>query len=128
MAMIDFTTLEKPGSPNTYLVCTPGICRAARADEAPPVFAQNVAAVRAAIQALAPNVSWRESADGVQGAYVATTALMRFKDDVDILLTPSADGGTRLCVYSRSRIGHSDLGANRKRVKKLIADLRARLS
>lgn len=125
--MIDFATLERPGSPNTYLVCTPEICGAARADEAAPVFSNDLATVRAAVQALAPGVNWREEGPALHGAYVATTALLRFKDDVDILLVPTAEGRTQVCIYSRSRVGHSDLGANRKRIRKLITDLSARL-
>ncbi len=43
-----------------------------------------------------------------------TTALMRFVDDVEFLLDPV--GGV-IHVRSASRVGHSDLGANRKRIE-----------
>jgi len=52
--------------------------------------------------------------------FVATTGLMRFKDDVDIEVIPVDEGKATFAIYSRSRVGYSDLGANRKRVKELI--------
>lgn len=43
-----------------------------------------------------------------------TTPLMRFVDDVEFLLDETA---SLIHVRSSSRIGHSDLGANRKRIE-----------
>lgn len=45
-----------------------------------------------------------------------TTALLRFVDDVDFLIEP--DGG-KIHIRSASRVGYSDLGANRKRVERI---------
>ena len=53
---------------------------------------------------------------------VATTPLMRFKDDVTI--TVAADGSqTTVVVRSHSRVGKGDLGANAKRIRKFQEDL-----
>lgn len=49
---------------------------------------------------------------------VYTTRLMRFRDDLEARLDPEAGV---IHVRSASRLGHSDLGANRKRVEKLRA-------
>lgn len=53
---------------------------------------------------------------------VATTRILRFKDDVEFLL--ERDAG-RIDVRSASRVGYSDLGKNRERLedlrKKMIA-------
>ncbi|MDX2235743.1 MAG: DUF1499 domain-containing protein [Hyphomonadaceae bacterium] len=126
--MIDFSTLERPASPNTYLVCTPELCRAARADEPAPVFAVPLETVRLALKDIAPTIAFTPCAQGLCGSFVAQTRLLRFKDDVDVLLAPTASGGTQVAIYSRSRVGYSDLGANRKRVQALLAKLRAKLA
>jgi uncharacterized protein (DUF1499 family) len=126
--MLDFATFERATTPNTYLACTPELCRVARADEPAPTFARPVADVRAALVALQPDAEIVEAGGRVQAHYVATTRVMRFRDDVDVLLAPTANGGTQVAVYSRSRVGFSDLGANRKRVKALLKALAARLA
>jgi len=51
---------------------------------------------------------------------VATTRILRFKDDVEFLLDRSA--GT-IAMRSASRIGYSDLGKNRSRMEDLRAAL-----
>jgi uncharacterized protein (DUF1499 family) len=45
-----------------------------------------------------------------------TTAIMRFTDDVEMLLP---EGAGLIQVRSASRVGYSDLGANRRRVETL---------
>ena len=42
-----------------------------------------------------------------------------FKDDVAVAVEATADG-SRLHVRSASRVGHSDLGVNRRRVQRLL--------
>ena len=64
-------------------------------------------------------------AEALRIKFVATTGLMRFKDDVDIEIIPLDEGRATFAIYSRSRVGYSDLGANRKRVAKLIERLTA---
>ena len=59
-------------------------------------------------------------AEALRIKLVATTGLMRFKDDVDIEIIPLDEGRATFAIYTRSRVGYSDLGANRKRVGKLI--------
>ncbi|OOG23625.1 hypothetical protein B1C78_10905 [Thioalkalivibrio denitrificans] len=48
---------------------------------------------------------------------VATTRFLRFRDDVTILIEPAGQGGSRVDIRSRSRVGRSDLGANARRIR-----------
>jgi uncharacterized protein (DUF1499 family) len=79
-----------------------------------------------------PLLSWADLPDIVQANggrvvnsrpdYLAaefSTPLMGFVDDVEF-----RKGETEVHVRSASRVGHSDMGANRKRVEKLRADLK----
>jgi uncharacterized protein (DUF1499 family) len=51
---------------------------------------------------------------------IATTRLLRFKDDVVIRLREEA-GQTRVDVRSKSRLGRGDLGTNARRIRHLLA-------
>ncbi|MFN3714195.1 MAG: DUF1499 domain-containing protein [Alcanivoracaceae bacterium] len=66
-----------------------------------------------------PRVTWRELSERLIRAEF-TTRLLRFTDDVEFRI---ADDGL-IHVRSASRMGYSDLGANRARVE----DLRRRLA
>lgn len=55
---------------------------------------------------------------------VDTTFFFGFKDDVVIRVRPT-DGGTRVDVRSKSRVGVGDLGANAARIRRLLAALRS---
>ena len=48
---------------------------------------------------------------------VATTALLKFKDDLVIEVKSLSDGKSQIQMRSRSRVGRSDLGANAKRIQ-----------
>ena len=56
--------------------------------------------------------------------YVFTTALMRFKDDVQFELDAE---GKAIHFRSASRVGRSDLGVNRKRMETIRTQLEAAL-
>jgi uncharacterized protein (DUF1499 family) len=50
-----------------------------------------------------------------------------FKDDVDVAVRPRNDGGSALYVRSASRVGHSDLGVNRRRVDRFLTAVESAL-
>lgn len=66
--------------------------------------------------------------DRAQGRIEAssTSFWYGFVDDVVIRITEAAQG-TRVDVRSKSRVGRSDLGQNAKRVRAILAGLKARL-
>ena len=67
---------------------------------------------------------FQESNDQRRVELVASTQLMKFKDDVVIEVQPSTDGGSRVEMRSKSRKGLSDLGANAKRIQSFLKELR----
>lgn len=127
--MIDFATLTRPKSPNTYLVAPEGLCRATTPDQIAPVFAVSPDSLRDAFLRLMrglPRVSdGPANMDPLAYDFIETTPLMRFKDDISVRFLPAAGGGATLALYSRSRVGYSDLGANKARVERYLSMLAA---
>ena len=121
---ISFKSLKRPPKPNTCLVAPENFCLAAEPDFAPPIVAMTARGLYSRMSELiASERRWGKleaDPDQLRIKFVATTGLMRFKDDVDIEVTPIEDGKATFAIYSRSRVGYSDLGANRKRVSDLI--------
>jgi uncharacterized protein (DUF1499 family) len=126
---ITFKSLKRSPKPNTCLAAPADYCLAAEADFAPPVFPTSADAL---YQRLQDVISQQKRTTIVkadpathQVRYIAKTPLIGFKDDIDIEVIPVDENNTTLAIYSRSRVGYSDLGANRKRVEELIAQLTA---
>ena len=59
---------------------------------------------------------------------VATTRLLRFRDDLVVRVTPGSDGGAILDMRSTSRLGKGDFGANAARIRSFFDDLRKRFA
>ena len=121
---ISFKTLKRPPKPNTCLVAPEGHTLAAESDFAPPEL--NLTG-RGLFSKFNEVIASERGFGNIQAdpetlriKFVAVTGLMRFKDDVDIEIIPLDEGRSTFAIYSRSRVGYSDLGANRKRVTKLI--------
>ncbi len=123
---IDFKTLERPKSPNTCLLAPAGLCENAEPDRGSVRFSASSDTLFAAcMTVIEAQKNWAlTGADKTGGRlqFISTSALMRYKDDVDILLVPSPGDpdSIELAIYSRSRVGYSDLGANAKRVGTLL--------
>ena len=101
-----------PSSPN----CVSSLAADARHQIAPLAFrgdpAQAMQRLRAVIEAM-PRTRIVSASDQALRAEF-TSALFRFVDDVDCVVDPSAGV---IQIRSASRVGYSDLGANRKRVE-----------
>lgn len=86
--------------------------------------------VHAAARDVMIRAGWRivgdDAASGRLEA-IATTRWFRFKDDIVVRLRDRTDGGTRVDVRSKSRIGRSDLGTNARRIRTYLADVRTAL-
>lgn len=133
MHVVNFSTLVRPGSPNTYLVAPDGLCNASEPDRVAPKFVETAESLFEIVTTLVRrNPSFRnieENRDLLSLRFVAVSPILRFKDDVDVLVqstNPAGDPnspGSTLAVYSRSRVGYSDLGANEKRVSSLLKNL-----
>ena len=75
------------------------------------------AATKQALTALGPTALQLRS-DSARASAVYRVALV-FKDDVNVAVDTTASG-SRLHVRSASRVGHSDLGVNARRVDRLL--------
>lgn len=94
--------------------------RAAYPDLAPVLLAvaprEAFARAVAAAEAMGWEVVGRDAAAGTIEA-VDTTKWFGFKDDIAIRITPTPEGGSRIDIRSKSRVGRSDLGTNAQRIR-----------
>ena len=116
---VDFKTLQLGPKPNQYLVCPAAFCQN-KPNRVAPVFAVSPERLKQAWFAMIerqPRVSLLgSSSDQAQHDFEATTALMGYPDTVTVRFIEAEEGGSTLAIYSRSHYGHSDLGANKKRI------------
>lgn len=125
---LEFATLAPGRSANSALACDADICPQARASRDALVFDVSAERVATALAQLEPTAQFHTEPSGnVRARYVAVTRLMRFRDDVDVLIRQVSPQQSRMAVFSRSRIGYSDLGANAARIEALERALRAAL-
>lgn len=61
---------------------------------------------------------------------VATTAVLRFSDDIvlEVRATPNESYPSEVHMRSRSRVGRSDLGANYKRIVNFFVQLKTKIA
>lgn len=120
-----FKSLKRPDSPNHWLVAPADFV--VKPDAAAPVFNVPAAVLRAAFKAVVQQTKGAESvaetADGVH--LVATTAVFGFKDDLRVQFIALSPQQSTLALYSASRVGYWDLGANRRRVEHWISLLQS---
>jgi len=122
-----FETLTLKASPNQYLVAPVGLCQNAKPHLESPIYAMTAEALEDLLSekllALPRTKEAMRSAEDGQRAFVQRSALIGFPDTL-IFQTFEVDEGTSsLAVYSRSHIGWSDMGVNKRRVCDLLASL-----
>lgn len=124
---VSLSTVVRPSSPNTYFVCPQGFSTSPP-DQIAPVFPKPVNALYSAWQSLAskqPNTVElaHQSSKDFQITHVQRTSLLGFPDVITTELLAGPGNTSTLAIYSRSQYGHSDFGANRKRVTSWLAQL-----
>lgn len=121
---VAFEVLVRRARPNDALACPEGVCRRARPDILSPVFpvpAERLRAIVAQVAAEDPETQLVYTARHEdQDRYVARTPLMRFPDTINVQVVPISADESTLALYSRSQIGYSDRGVNRRRIERWL--------
>jgi len=130
-AGVDFATLVRPSSPNTYLVCPKDRCAAA-ADEEGPVYAvppaQLFERARTLLAAEPRTELVQDQPAALRLVLVQRSFFFRFPDTITVQVFPLPDGNATLAVYSQSNYGHGDFGVNKGRVRAWIGLIDAQVA
>ena len=128
---VDFATLKRPSTPNTYLVCPPARCPVP-ADADAPVYAVAppalFALVRKTLSAEPRTVLVQDQADARRLVLVQRSLIFRFPDTITVQVFPQGEGSSTLAIYSRSNYGRSDLGVNKARVQRWLGLIAAEVA
>jgi uncharacterized protein (DUF1499 family) len=126
---IDFATLELSPKPNQCLVLPEGFSAKAEPHQISRVWrGTDAAALLKAFTEVglaAPRTELTQEGDG-QVELCQKSALFKFPDFITAQAV-EVPGGAALCIYSRSRVGYSDLGVNAKRITGWLEQLDVRL-
>lgn len=118
---VDPQTAPDPSTPNWYRVGPDEPNRA-------PVFDVGTAELSAALDRVVASQSNIEllqddRSTGGPVTWVQRSALFGFPDYVSVKVLPSGDQQSTVAMFSRARLGQSDLGVNEKRVTAWLAEL-----
>jgi Uncharacterized protein conserved in bacteria len=104
---------------------TPNCERVSRGYDVPPdtLFA----AAQRALESLGPTTLRRPDGRSERRLEAVYRVALVFKDDVDVAVKARDEEGSALYVRSASRVGHSDLGVNRRRVERFFDALQRAL-
>jgi uncharacterized protein (DUF1499 family) len=119
-AIPDPTILARTGRPNDWLICPASACRAEASATSPtyPVSpAQLFADWRVVVAAQPRATVIAEESPRLLLMVQDRTRVLRFVDTITIRVLPAADGGSTFAAYSKSNVGYSDFGTNRRRLE-----------
>lgn len=124
-------SFDKPtrtGKPNDALACPPGACPDVGTVMETHLFAVDAPVLYAAVReemmdAFRVRMVEEDPRRGHLRA-VVFTPLLRLPDTLTAEVRSAAPGRSSLYLYSRSKIGHADLGTNEERLKTLLRHLR----
>lgn len=119
---VDPRAIPKPETPNHWLI------RPVGGDERPPHYRLDAPALAEVVDAVVLARPRTRRVAGSVGSghmtYLARTPIMGYPDYVSIRVY-ATELGSSLAVFSRSRFGRSDLGANRARMAEWMAAIDA---
>lgn len=123
-----FQELERPDSPNSWLIAPEGFPGAP--DETAPVFPVPAGRLEELFLSVARGEGAGPPTRREEGflCLVAQTPLLGFEDDVCVQFIPLGTESATLALYSASRVGYWDLGANRSRLRDWLAALRGEVA
>ncbi len=123
---VEFETLARRTTPNDALACPPGICQA-QSDVTPPEYAVTAADLRAAfakVISAEPRITAVATDDATMtDRYIQRSALMGYPDTIVVKFFDLPEGRSTIALYSRSQLGHGDMGVNRARIERWLAKL-----
>ncbi len=130
--MINFNTLKRSPRPNDYLVADASFCPMAKADREPPTYdhpPETVCKAWRRVISQQPRTS-ETVADkaSMTYEYIQRSGVMRFPDTITVRFAAQGNSkGTKVVVYSASKIGYSDWGVNARRVRAWLTILEQEL-
>lgn len=121
--MLTIKTLERPKTPNTFLIAPDGYCENEIPDELAPVFKDlNASALKTAfIRAIEeePRLVTLEDNE-LSMEFRQRTSIIGWPDFITVYFIELQSGGSTVAIYSRSKYGRSDFGVNRKRIQRWL--------
>ena len=122
---VDPLTAPTPSTPNSYRVAPAGA--AIDSDAVAPTFDMSAADLAVAFDRAARGDGRVDVVGGSPSegfvTYVQTSGLFGFPDYISVRLIELDGDRSTLAVLSRSRLGQSDLGVNKKRVERWLGNI-----
>jgi uncharacterized protein (DUF1499 family) len=128
---VDFERISRTSAPHDALACPEGACGEARVDIVTPVYPVDGARLRAILREVARgqpgtqlvySARWEEA-----DRFIVRSRIMRFPDTVNARVFGAGEGRSTLALYSRSQIGYSDMGVNKERLRRWLAEIDERV-
>ena len=124
---VNFQELERRESPNDYLVCPDGFCKMAKPDRIAPILQIPAADLKKRAEDHLAGLPRTEVVFASETRIVAEqrSLIFKFPDTIDMAIIPVDRGTSTVAIYSRSRYGYYDFGANKRRVESWLDALAA---
>ncbi len=127
---VDFSSLVLTPKPNQFLVCPDGFCPSAKAHLTSPEYAISATKLAEVFHQIIDQQGGVKKIATFGGNLdlVVRTPLMGWPDWVTIQFISIEPEKSSIAIYSRSVFGHSDFGANEKRITLWLDILRQKIN